>query len=371
MPPVLTKDNRRYLPAHLLKRVENALGAFEVVTTDNGLSLLIGDDGGARPLRDPILYARCWDAAKTSRLAGKAPQYEDPNHKTFRLASGLEKRRIVAVGDLHGDYESTLSVLRLARVVDGEGKWAGGSNTIFVQTGDILDRGPDSIQLLELFPRLVREANAVGGRVIQIMGNHEVMNLIGDWRYVSEDEKGFSNAAMRRAAFSTLGRYGNRLSRLPVVHQIGDTVFAHGGITPEWSNVNLHKINKHATDKLHEFIAAEEADKPIPLPTVFGPDGPTWYRGYAQGPEPRVCALLKSALAIMGAKRMVVGHTMQRDGGILSRCKGQFFVIDVGISRALQNYQAALEILPGGIVNAIYPYGVISMIKRKAYEGQP
>ncbi|RKP08185.1 Metallo-dependent phosphatase-like protein, partial [Thamnocephalis sphaerospora] len=254
------------------------------------------------------------------------------------------KRRIVAVGDLHGDLKSTLNVLRMAGVIDKEDKWAGGNNTILVQTGDLIDRGEDTVELLELFPRLIKEAYEVGGRVIQVLGNHEIMNLAGDLRYVSPNEPGFSSAKERAAEFGPTGRFGRRLYDTPLVHQVDDTVFAHGGITPEWSDNNLHRLNLYAAQKLRQYAVGPGSDERMELPPVLGADGPAWYRGYAEAPEDRICKKLRKALKIMGAKRMVVGHTLQDAGRVLSRCNGSFFVIDVGISTAILGKQAALEI---------------------------
>ena len=85
-------------------------------------------------------------------------------------------RRIVAVGDLHADLDNALAILKLAGLVDETGAWAGG-DTIFVQTGDVTDRGADSKEIIELLMRLQKQAPASGGRVVPVLGNHEIMNL--------------------------------------------------------------------------------------------------------------------------------------------------------------------------------------------------
>ncbi|RKP08961.1 Metallo-dependent phosphatase-like protein, partial [Thamnocephalis sphaerospora] len=253
-------------------------------------------------------------------------------------------RRIVAIGDLHGDIKSALRVLQMAGVANRKGKWIGGDNTILVQTGDLIDRGPDTNRMLELLPDLVKSANKVGGRVIQILGNHEVMNLAGNLRYVRESEKEFSSELDRAKAFDLLGRFGKRLSNLPVVYRVGDTVFAHGGITPEWAESNMYQTNQYAKTQLKKYVADKKQNQRVMAPAILGNEGPLWYRGYVYDPEEAACAILQRALDAMGAKRMVVGHTVQDDGHILSRCRERFFVIDVGISKAIRGHQAALEI---------------------------
>src|SRR6188768_2119025 len=95
--------------------------------------------------------------------------------------------RIVAVGDIHGGYDRFVAVLRAAGVINNRDRWSGG-RTVFVQTGDVVDRGPDSRRALDLLRRLERDAERDGGRVYALLGNHEVMRMVGDWRYVSERE---------------------------------------------------------------------------------------------------------------------------------------------------------------------------------------
>src|SRR5215213_1569108 len=118
-------------------------------------------------------------------------------------------QRIVAVGDLHGDYDVWLNIARAAGVVDAGNRWAGGS-TILVQTGDIADRGPDSLKIIRHLQKLQKEAHGAGGRVIVLIGNHEAMNVTGDLRYVDPGEyAAFRDArseALRQAAWTANGK---------------------------------------------------------------------------------------------------------------------------------------------------------------------
>ncbi len=99
--------------------------------------------------------------------------------------SGVE--RIVAMSDVHGAYDAMAVTLAKAGVLDEEQRWNGGA-THLVITGDVLDRGADSRKVMDLLMRLESEAATAGGQVHLLLGNHEVMNLIGDLRYVSKEE---------------------------------------------------------------------------------------------------------------------------------------------------------------------------------------
>ena len=114
------------------------------------------------------------------QLACAAPREVDDHHWT-----GVE--RVVAIGDIHGDYDNYMAILEAAGLVNTRGKWAGGK-THLVQTGDIPDRGPDTLKIIEHLKKLAKEAKKKGGRVHSLIGNHEAMNVTGDLRYVTAGE---------------------------------------------------------------------------------------------------------------------------------------------------------------------------------------
>jgi len=301
---------------------------------------------GARLLL-PLLLAlvgACASAPPTpaaSTQAGPGPELAAPAPPARPTPA-----RIVAVGDLHGDTDATLAVLQLAGVVDAQGHWSGGQATL-VQTGDMLDRGLSSKGVVALLQRLQAEAPASGGQVVVLLGNHEAMNLQGDWRYVSpEDLNEFGGEQARREALSAQGALGSWLRQRDAATRIGDTVFVHGGLRPAWAAMGTSAVSAQVR------AALDGAGSPM----VLGPEGPLWYRGYVQEPEVLACKELGEALTALGARRMVVGHTTQRNGRILSRCGGQLLAIDTGISAHYGRNLAALE-LRSGDAWGLYPAG--------------
>jgi predicted MPP superfamily phosphohydrolase len=117
--------------------------------------------------------------------------------------------RIVAVGDIHGAFDQFVAILRAAGIIDNRNRWSG-KKAVLVQTGDVLDRGPDSRKALDLLRKLEGEAQRAGGRVYALLGNHELMRLVSDWRYVSQGEtEAFRNADsadLRERAFAVFTR---------------------------------------------------------------------------------------------------------------------------------------------------------------------
>lgn len=105
------------------------------------------------------------------------------------------RQRLVAIGDLHGgkiiirwrrqlliiDIDNAKRVMRNAKLIDDYNNWIGGSD-ILVQTGDIVDRGTNAGGIYRLMSKLRGQAASMGGQVVSVLGNHEIMNAIGDWR---------------------------------------------------------------------------------------------------------------------------------------------------------------------------------------------
>src|SRR5207248_1697127 len=124
-------------------------------------------------------------AQETAPATPREPPVAKRQETEQDVWTGVE--RIVAVGDVHGDYEQFTGVLASAGLIDGHGDWTGGK-THLVQNGDIVDRGPDSRAVMDLLMKLEKQAAAAGGAVHALIGNHEAMNVYGDLRYVSPGE---------------------------------------------------------------------------------------------------------------------------------------------------------------------------------------
>ncbi len=270
-----------------------------------------------------------------------------PGPSSHRTSNG----RVVAVGDLHGDVAGVLSALTLAGIVDASGAWIGGKDTL-VQTGDVTDRGPDSKGVLALLRRLQGEAAAAGGAVVPLLGNHEVMNIRGDWRYVSAaDLEGYGGDEKRKAAFEKSGEEGSWLATLDAVAVIDDTVFCHGGLREIWARLGTDAVNRQVREGM--FALASKS-------LVIGDSGPMWDRTFAQAPEAEVCDELGRSLEFVGARRMVVGHTVQEDGKIHTRCDGRIVLIDTGISAHYGSHGSALQVVAGD-AKALYASGVVDV----------
>ena len=114
-------------------------------------------------------------ASGCATVATREPGAEPPRHD-----------RIVTIGDVHGNYSGLVSIMKEAMLIDNDNRWIGG-NTLLVQTGDLLDRGADIRQVLDLIMSLQPQAEAAGGKVMVLLGNHEAMNIVGSRHYVNPE----------------------------------------------------------------------------------------------------------------------------------------------------------------------------------------
>lgn len=208
--------------------------------------------------------------------------------------------RVVAIGDVHGSDDGFLAVLRAAGLADQDGHWTGGTATL-VQTGDLTDRGPGVRKVFDLMRNLSGEAAKAGGRVVPVLGNHEVMNLLGELRDVTpaicasfggataggtRDEawQTYTDLVARRArlrrgekplglvrtldsfrqayqpgcidyrlALGPQGELGRWLRAQPIAVAVHGTVFMHAGASPLAAPIGLEELNTRARDEVRRF----------------------------------------------------------------------------------------------------------------------
>jgi hypothetical protein len=260
-------------------------------------------------------------------------------------------RRIIAIGDVHGDLNAARGALRLAGAIDADDQWVAG-DLIVVQVGDQLDRGDDEREILDLFEVLREQATAAGGEFHPLLGNHEVMNVQLDLRYVfdggwadfsdipyDEDDPELApyeaEQRGRVAAFRPGGPYAMLLSDHLVIHQIEGNVFVHGGVLPSLANYGVDRVNAETS----AWMRGE-----APEPTFLNSDdSPIWSRHFSDETGPAECALLADTLELLGADRMIVAHTVQ--DGINSECDGQVWRVDVGLAAYYGGTNQVLEIV--------------------------
>ncbi|MBN8607520.1 MAG: metallophosphoesterase [Caulobacterales bacterium] len=275
--------------------------------------------------------------------------------------------RIVVIGDLEGDYEKFVDMLRQAQLIDADGDWAGGQ-THLVQLGDIPDRGPNSRMIMDHLMRLEPQALRADGHVHALIGNHEAMNVEGDLRYVHPGEyAAFADrrSARRRTAFyrqtqahlrqnpppsgvpvfddafraqwesehplgyvehrqawAPTGAYGRWIATHESVIRINDLLFLHAGIGPAYLPAERDAMNEAVRDALSGQPDPAFAD------ILTAQQGPLWYRGLSLNDEAQETPHLDALLGRHGVSRIIVGHT-KRAATVLPRFDGRVIITDI------------------------------------------
>lgn len=356
-------------------------------------------------------------------------------------ASAAGQERVVAIGDVHGSYPQFVRILQQTGLIDAHSHWAGGSTTL-VQMGDVTNRGTQSRPCLDLLMQLEAQAPEQKGKVIPLLGNHEVMVILGDLRYVlPEDYQAFAgeqSAALRdrayeeyrafltkramrgkvhaapdeaahgkwmtehplgflefREAFGPRGVYGRWLRQLDTVAQVGDVLFVHGGLSPRLRFRSLRDVNERIQKEMARFdsiwqslaeqgiiwryMTLEEARRAVQeelaavgppgqvedVRTIeqmrellnigswmmVSPDGPLWYRGYAQEREEKLARGLEKTMSRLKIRHIVVAHTITDSRRITPRFNNRVFLIDTGMLLDGRGGRAsALEIANGQFI---------------------
>ena len=208
-------------------------------------------------------------------------------------------KRIIAIGDIHGSIEGVTSILKVAGLIDDNRAWTGGTATL-MQTGDYMDRGENTRAVLDLLMTLEKQAADAGGRAQSLLGNHEVMNLIGENRDATREIYATfadANSEKRRAqawddyaalakrkqqkgepvptvyaqtreawltthplgfaeykeALSPKGKYGQWLRGKPMVMLVDGSVFMHAGISPDQAPAKLDDLNAQLKDEIRRM----------------------------------------------------------------------------------------------------------------------
>jgi hypothetical protein len=245
--------------------------------------------------------------------------------------------RQFVISDIEGNFRAFRKMLQVNGIIDTALNWTFGEGHL-VLTGDYFDRGNQVTEVLWLIYTLEEKAKAAGGYVHFILGNHEIMNMSGDLRYVHK--KYIDNSLLLKEKYETLfseqSELGRWLRTKNVMEKIGDVLYAHGGIS---SAVNRMALSAEQTNQLiRPWYADSTYQYNDPrVDTLYSDWGPFWYRGYYAGVRASH-GQLDSTLSKYAVKHVATGHTVIADT-VSMLYGGKLFNTDVhharGISEAL------------------------------------
>jgi Calcineurin-like phosphoesterase len=276
------------------------------IVDDHGTKKVQADSMPEGQRSNIVLQVATDDPAKTfpvklrSELQNEKTEFADIN-------------KMFIVSDIEGNFGAFRKLLQAGSVIDSAFNWIFGDGHL-VLTGDFVDRGSQVNEVLWLIYSLEDKAKAAGGHVHYILGNHEIMNMNGDLRYVHP--KYIQSAGVLQEGFTSLygeqSELGRWLRTKNVMEKIGDVLFIHAGISAAVNRQDL------STKKLNNLVRPFYADslfdyKNPTLDTLYSDLGPFWYRGYYKANPSSETNTVDSTLRLYKVKKIATGHTVIAD----------------------------------------------------------
>jgi hypothetical protein len=317
-------------------------------------------NGGLEAQRFRVSRTLRFDGLCGDSVVAYAISNETPRVQPSRFAN---VPKILTVSDIHGEYEAFVSILQNAGVISNTLHWIWGKGHLVV-LGDVFDRGSGVTESLWLIHRLETEAADAGGRVHFVLGNHELMVLRGDLRYVNAKYLDGIVRATRITYDDLYGpdmELGRWLRSKHTAIRLNGILFVHGGIGPAVveRGMRLEALNDAVRASLdlrsYALVFSDTAQ------LLLGSEGPFWYRGYhyALGSYPRASPEdVETVLDFYDADAVVVGHTEIEQ--VLSLYDGRVIGVDVPVED-LGGFQALLW--EGGSFSRVTPAGAIEPLE--------
>jgi hypothetical protein len=284
------------------------------------------------PLLKDDFFAVNSDTVTLDGFAGDTKQYTITRDRSNDPSIFENVSRVLAIGDIHGQYDAITTYLINNKVIDENHNWIWGDGHV-VFSGDVFDRGNEVTECLWLIYQLDIQARKNGGRVHMLLGNHEVMIITNDTRYLNKKYEVFSNYFLRDYAgfFDVNSELGHWLRDRNVIIKINDVIYSHAGISPlvYEKGLSFDMINSILRDYLHDPVMPKPGSDTELVTNVYGP---LWYRGYILEMDNVYLITQKEVDEILHyykANLMVIAHTENKE--ITSLYNDKVIAIDVPI----------------------------------------
>lgn len=264
---------------------------------------------------------------KDSILVNVDNEFKDQFYFYFSNETKIPKttyelpEKLIAISDIEGNYNALVGLLFANKVIDKNNNWIF-KNGHLVLNGDFFDRGKNVVPILWLIYKLEKQAEKANGMVHFILGNHEILNLQGDYRYNDlkyiKSAKIISSKSNTKEALKYLysidSELGNWLRKKNVIEKIGGYLFVHGGLSPDILNYNISL--KNINDIAREKIKTKKREETETSRFIFSSKGPLWYRGlvmdwnyYKKIYDKELDKILNN----FNSKKIVIGHTFVKN----------------------------------------------------------
>lgn len=236
----------------------------------------------------------------------------------------------VAISDVHGQYDIFIDLLQKHSIIDADNKWIYGEGHLVI-VGDMFDRGDMVTEIMWFLFFLEKEAKKAGGKVHVLLGNHELLVLHDDLRYIHPKYR-YTMGVLKKSytdLYSKKTVLGQWLRSKNITTVINNTAFVHGGYSQQVieKESSLQVLNSTFKENVYDNKKIKQDSTDL-ISQLYFDNGPLWYRGYAD-PDGFDIQQANSILQTLGVTSIVVGHTsMPR---IVSVHDGKFILIDSSI----------------------------------------
>jgi hypothetical protein len=246
--------------------------------------------------------------------------------------------KIVVIGDIHADYQVLIAVLKKAGLINDKLEWIGGK-TYLVMIGDLVDgkarvdnwTGDSDLKVINFLSKLMKLAKRKGGDVIILLGNHEFMNIRGNFTYSGDNGIQEMGGELKRLKYFN-NQFRKFAKKCYLAVNIEGWIFSHAGIPPEISKkYSIVKLNTMLQKFLSNEMNLHEDNMFFDI--ISGENGILTTREF--GTNNINCKRLSSSLENLKANHMVIGHTVQEK--VNEVCNKKLWRVDVGLSRAFGN----------------------------------
>ena len=276
------------------------------ITEENGQKAVLTDSTSQEEKAGKILKVNTDEAGKTFTIELKKNISEEKAE--YKMPA-----KLLILSDIEGNFAGFRKLLQANKVIDANLDWIFGEGHL-VLAGDFVDRGSQVTEVLWFIYSLEDKAKKAGGYVHYVLGNHEIMNLSGDLRYLNA--KYLDNAKLlNRKYVSLYGRdteLGKWFRSKNIMEKIGDLVVCHGGISQEVNrmDIDVSKINSMSRNFYDDSLYVYPDPR---VDTLYGDHGPFWYRGYYIKPDSSVESQVGETLQKFRVSHVVTGHTIVAD----------------------------------------------------------
>ena len=258
-----------------------------------------------------------------------------------------KKDRIIVIGDLHADFEKTREIFLKLKLIDYNNKWtANPLDTFVVQVGDQVDgqRGNNytsgEMRIIDFLDEIHSQAKCYNGGVYSLIGNHELMNFLGDYRYTSDNDMINKEQSFCLGTPFALKISKNRM----IILKIGKYLFIHAGIMPHHltkdSCIDGNKFINDINDLIRKLLNNEiKSNHPLVQKYFTNPNSLLWTREL--GAEQINCNKIEQVTECLNIGSIIVGHTVQ-EKGINSKCNNKVWRVDVGLSSIFNNNNSSV-----------------------------